>query len=124
MNLFDRVLMAFGVVCIALAVSLGVRGIQSEGKISAARTQPALELERCQAPTQNLKSFGNEIKQLIIRHNTPTLSGGLPDESAASEARGKLDYAERCWHGFTFEGAGITEDDLKTVGYLPRGRRH
>lgn len=78
---------------------------------------------RCEAPKGDLESFGLEIRQLLIRHNVDVMNGGPLEDASAQEARGRLDYAERCWYGFTFEGAGITEEDLKTVGYLPRGRR-
>jgi hypothetical protein len=79
--------------------------------------------EKCEAPKGNIESFGNEIRQLLIRYNLHLMETGIRDDATASEVRGKLDYAERCWYGFTFEAANITEEDLTTVGYLPRGRR-
>jgi hypothetical protein len=79
--------------------------------------------EKCEEPKGSFKSFGYEVRNKLVNSRLILMQTHIPDETNPHAVRLMLDYAEKCWVGFSFEAAGITEGDLKEAGYLPRGRR-
>ena len=107
----------------AMFIMLLTEQVRERRVLAASQSDVILAEEECRIPQGNIKDFGFEFRQQLYRRAAMSPTELIMDDYIGRELRGQLEYAERCWQHFTFEASGISEEDLSSIGYLPRGRR-